>query len=349
MKKTHMTIPTLLVIAIGIFSFTTFKANAITTVFVQPITTTVELFQLFQINISISQVTDLAAWDFKLYYPSARLNATNLSEGPFLKQAGSTSFLITQFTDHYNATHGRIWAACTLIGQGSGAIGSGTLARITLKAIGGGQATLHLTETELLDSQMPPDHISHTTADGIVQIPAVDIAITTIRHSKEIAGQHWSTHCHINVTIQNQGAETATFNLSIYASAALIGLVNNISIESGNSKIINITWSNIYGYAKGNYTIRANITHLPGEVDVSDNTLSDGWIFITIAGDCNGDRTVNVLDLILISNHLGHTNCDGHVPYSKDWYRCMNTDILDDNAHNVLDLIVASSHLGESW
>lgn len=337
---------------ISIFSVIAPKTNATANIYVQPTITVVELFNLFEINISISQVTDLAAWDFKLYYPSARLNATNLSEGSFLKQAGSTSLLIAQFTDNYNATHGRIWAACTLIGQGSGASGSGTLATITFKAIGGGQATLHLDETELLDSQMPPNHIVHTTTDGIVQVPAVDIAVTSIRHSKTIAGQHWSTCIRINVTVQNQGVASATFNLSVYANAALIGLVKNIVVESGNSVTINVTWSNVVGYAKGNYTLSANVTQLPGEVDILDNVLSDGWVFITIPGDCNGDRKVNVLDLILIAKHLGHTYGGGHEPYSKDWYECMNTDILDDgpqSSHNVLDLIIAAQHLGESW
>jgi hypothetical protein len=53
----------------------TIKANP-TTIYVDPNFTTVEIFQTAQINISISQVVDLAAWGFKIYYPNSILNAT---------------------------------------------------------------------------------------------------------------------------------------------------------------------------------------------------------------------------------------------------------------------------------
>ncbi|MBX5326756.1 MAG: hypothetical protein ACQXXH_06055 [Candidatus Bathyarchaeia archaeon] len=183
--------------------------------------------QTFQINVSISQVIDLAAWDFKLFYPSALLNATNIEEGWFLKQAGSTSGLVlVDFTDHYNATHGRIWAACALIGQGAGANGEGTLATITFKAISGGDAILHLSETDLLDSQMPSNHIPHTSHDGMVhiQVGIKDVAIVEICPTKTIVGEGYTTH--IQVTAENQGSYAVSFDVALNVSWPLANIVN---------------------------------------------------------------------------------------------------------------------------
>jgi len=59
--------------------------------------------------------------------------------------------------------------------------------------------------------------------------------------------------------------------------------------------------------------------------------------------DC---QTNTVLDLILVAIHLGHINGDDHLPYSAEWYQCMNTDLNNDNDHNVLDLILVAISLG---
>jgi len=73
-----------------------------TTIFVDPQVSKVEVLETFQINISVSEVTDLAGWDFKLYYQNSILNATNVTEGLFLQTAGGTFFFVKELTDNYN-------------------------------------------------------------------------------------------------------------------------------------------------------------------------------------------------------------------------------------------------------
>jgi hypothetical protein len=198
-----------------------------TTILIAPEVTTLSYVpQTFTINVNISQVNDLAGWDFKLYYPDSILNATNIVEGPFLQTAGGTTFQKVGFTDHYNATHGRIWAACTLFGQGAGASGSGTLATITFKAINGGDALLHLAETDLIDSQMPINHIPHTTHDGIVRVEVgiKDMAVTGILPSKTVVGDIYTLP--INVRVENQGNYGLSLNVTLNASRPLVSVVN---------------------------------------------------------------------------------------------------------------------------
>jgi len=201
------------------------KANS-TTVYVEPSLTSIEFSQTCQINISISQVIDLAGWEFKLYYPNSILNATSIEEGPFLKSAGSTLYLNLSFTDNYNATHGLIWAACSLQGSGPGTNGNGTLATITFKAKYAGNANLTLADTDLVDSQMPPNHIPHSTIGGMIRVVwgLHDIAITNVTSLKTVVGQNCTTN--VSVTVENQGACTETFNLTLYASRPDVGVVN---------------------------------------------------------------------------------------------------------------------------
>jgi len=201
------------------------KANS-TTVYVEPSLTSIEFSQTCQINISISQVIDLAGWEFKLYYPNSILNATSIEEGPFLKSAGSTLYLNLSFTDNYNATHGLIWAACSLQGSGPGANGNGTLATITFKAKYAGNANLTLADTDLVDSQMPPNHIPHSTIGGMIRVVwgLHDIAITNVTSLKTVVGQNYTTN--VNVTVENQGAYAETFNITLIVSKPDVEIVN---------------------------------------------------------------------------------------------------------------------------
>jgi len=109
-----------------------------------------------------------------------------------------------------------------------------------------------------------------------------------------------------------------------------------------------LTWDTT-GFAKGNHTISGYAWPVLREANLEDNTLVDGWVLITIPGDVNGDKKVNILDCILISNHFGHVDGNGHTHGSKEWLDCVNCDINSDSKTNVLDCIVLSNNFGQSW
>jgi hypothetical protein len=177
-----------------------------------------------------------------------------------------------------------------------------------------------------------------------------DVAVTNLQRLKTIVGKGYV--CKLNVTVQNQGDFTETFNVTVYAGtmppntqACKTTISNLLKAEV---RTVTMVWdTSQWGY--GNYTISATADTVSGETDTADNTYNDNWVKITIPGDTNGDQVVNVLDLILVANHLGHVTPWPHLPYSADWYRCANTDVQGDNVHNVLDLIVCANHLGQHW
>lgn len=131
----------------------------------------------FTVNINIAGVDDLYAWEFKLYYNSTILSNSSVTEGTFLSSTGSTFFRVVNNTDTYNATHGRFWVTCTLLGDVSGVSGSGTLATITFTVDGpAGTTPLDLQDTKLVGYEFTRKqllYMIHDTTDGSVTISAV--------------------------------------------------------------------------------------------------------------------------------------------------------------------------------
>ena len=341
MNKKFVSLTLLSAIVALTFSMLPVKPQNITTLYVEPQLTTIKPLRTFEINISIANVTDLAGWEFKLYYSNSLLNATEIREGPFLKTAGGTFFTVKEFTDNYNETHGRIWAACVLEGQGPGANGTGTLAIITFKTKLNGTAILHLAETDLIDSKMPPNHISHITVDGNIKILNVDISILNVETSKTIVGQGFPVN--ISVTIKNLGETIETFNLTIYVNTTSIAS-QVTTLPPGDLVILQFMW-NTTGWSKGNYIISAYATPVLGETDTENNMLTGGSIIVGVPCDLTGS-TPGMPDGICDMRDIGYF-CKKFMttPSNPDWDP--NADVTGPTP-KVPDNIVDMRDIGEA-
>ena len=173
-----------------------------------------------------------------------------------------------------------------------------------------------------------------------------DLAITKINTNRTVISEGSSLN--VTVTVQNLGTIQEEFNVTVYANSTEIGTFLSINLQSGSSVDLTLTWDTT-GFAKGNYAISGYAWPVLREANLEDNTLVDGWVLITIPGDVNGDKKVNILDCILISNHFGHVDGNGHTHGSKEWLDCVNCDINSDSKTNVLDCIVLSNNFGQSW
>jgi hypothetical protein len=82
-----------------------------------------------------------------------------------------------------------------------------------------------------------------------------------------------ASESYVNVTVENQGCTTITFTLSTYyerITDPLIG-TQNVTLQSGASTTVTFTWE---PPAYGRYKILANVSQVPGEVDLEDNSLT---------------------------------------------------------------------------
>lgn len=104
----------------------------------------------FNVNISIINATDLYAWQLTVPFPTAIINALNVTEGPLLKLGGATVF---EFDIIYtvNATHGVVLISCNIT-DGTGVNGDGDLATITFHVEDFGETSILIIEEALYDS-----------------------------------------------------------------------------------------------------------------------------------------------------------------------------------------------------
>jgi hypothetical protein len=133
-----------------------------------------------------------------------------------------------------------------------------------------------------------------------------DIGVQNVVPHKTVVGKGYSIF--INITFKNWGESEETFDFTVYANTTNIG-TQHLTLAEGNSITITFTW-NTSGFAKGNYAISAYALPVPGETDLADNRLTDGWVMVTWQGDVTDE------------NHLTPPGgvSDGKVDENDLWY-----------------------------
>lgn len=260
------------------FTFTVKNASGAAQISVQPNASTVwGTNETLTINITVSDVTDLYGWQFKLYYEPRILNGTSIIEGSFLKSAGAT-FSETSFNDGYNATHGCAIAFCTLKGNMSGVTGSGVLAIVSFRTKALGSSVLDLSETVL--GRVDSTEIPHNVVDGAVQVVKAvhDVAIrNVILSSSQIVEGH---PVEVVVSVANEGNKTENFTVTLYRNETVIAAqaVSDLTPKSN----INLTFNwNTTGLPQGTtYKIKAEASKVSEETDLEDNVFIYGTVRI---------------------------------------------------------------------
>lgn len=118
-KKDISTILCLLLITAFIFitfSYTTPETKA----YVDPTEKTVHPGDTFTINVNITHVTDLHAYNIIIYYDTIPLNAVSIELPPrhFLQPFEDPEYIrvtYMQINDNFNGTHGRVWVSVKLL------------------------------------------------------------------------------------------------------------------------------------------------------------------------------------------------------------------------------------------
>lgn len=164
-----------------------------------------------------------------------------------------------------------------------------------------------------------------------------DVGIAGVFPSKTVVGQGYNLL--VNITVVNYGSYSETFNVSLHVNNTIIGL-QVVSLPSGNSTILTYTCNSAV-FTKGNYSINVVADAVPGETNLADNTFIDGWVFVTIPGDVNGDRDVDIYDIVRMAGVYSVSKPDPR--YDP------NCDIDDDGDIDIYDIVAATGNYGESW
>jgi hypothetical protein len=141
------------------------------------------------------------------------------------------------------------------------------------------------------------------------------------------------------VSVQNQGWNTETIDITIYANTTPT-IQEQMTLASRSSVNATLIWDSS-SLSKGNYTISAYAQPVSGETDTADNNFTDGWVFVSIPGDINVDQYVNAKDAVLLGTAFSADQ--GQPGYNP------NADINDDGFVNAKDAVILGTHFNEHW
>jgi len=163
-----------------------------------------------------------------------------------------------------------------------------------------------------------------------------DVAVNTLTISKTVIGQGYPAT--ITVTVQNKGDLTQIFNTHILANTTIIQTITTY-LQSRQSKTIIIKWTTT-NWTKGTYEIYSLVDRVPGETDqqAEDNIIIYGYVKVTVPGDIDGDRDIDIYDIVVIASAYGAKIGESrYVP---------NADIDGNGEISIYDAVIAASRYG---
>ncbi len=307
----------------------------------------------FYLGIETYDVVDLYAWTFKLWFNATFLNCTSVWKPGYWIFAGLPHYAHLPII---NNTAGYVSFGSALL-TGPGFSGSGTLCQIGFQIIKEPtveSASLECDFTfdpfdtyfvdsnlEVIETERIPGHYQYMYAQP-------DISIRKLEAAKTVVGEGYSVE--IDVAVANQGSDTENLSITVYADKNIVGSIENVTLTRGSSSTVTFNW-NTTGFAKGNYTIEAYVTPVPGETDLADNNLTAGWIIIAMIGDITGsdgwpDGKCDMRDIAEVAQLFGRT------PIWPQWNP--NCDItgqiigMPDEKIDMRDIALVAIHFGET-
>ncbi len=172
--------------------------------------------------------------------------------------------------------------------------------------------------------------------DVFVQEVAVavrDVAILNMAPSRLFAYSGvMALPVQVNVTIHNLGTVAEAFTVKAVANTTVIG-AKSITLAPTSSTNATFSWDT-QALALGSYELSAQISPVPGETSLSDNSFNDGTFTVRFNGDLNGDCKVDIVDIASVALAFDST------PNSSRWNS--NADIDNDGVVTIIDVATAA-------
>ena len=163
-----------------------------------------------------------------------------------------------------------------------------------------------------------------------------DAGVTGLSSSQTVIGQGRTVK--VNVTLANYGWEPELATVTLRANGTQVGNPVQTSVPYSGAGIASFVW-NTTGLRLGKYILTATEANLTGESNPSNNIITT-TVTLTIPGDVNGDRTVNIVDLVSVALSFGSQA--GSSRYNP------NADMNQDGIINILDLTYVAARFGSS-
>jgi hypothetical protein len=290
----------------------------------------------FEININVANVSDLYDFEFKLTYDTKVLNVLGILVYPF---NNAVSYDL-QFT--LNDTSGKIWVRMQYYppAEPLTTVDSVTLVKVFFQVQSYGATPLHLEGTELSDHY--GSLITHITGDGYVSVLRRDVAIIDVVPQFTEVYKGWKVN--ITAVAKNLGDIPETFNVTAFFGGNEIGTQQVTSLAPNDTILLLFNFNTLQPWIIPchNYTLSAEASIVPYEINVTNNVLTDGQIHVKMMGDVNGDGYVNIKDAALVGAAFGSKAGDPSPPWDP---KC---DLNQDGYINIKDVVLLGINFGGS-
>lgn len=165
-----------------------------TTLYIDPASVYVLIDQEFTVNVSVSNVMDLFAFDFKIGYNTSLLDCMQVTLGEFF----SNSYITIK--TEINDAIGRLWVVGSLTSASPSTNGNMTLVALRFRCTGLGVSDLDLYDTLLLDRSAqpisPPPYIGDVNGDLRVNI--FDVVLVAVVYGTELGDPDYNATRDLN-------------------------------------------------------------------------------------------------------------------------------------------------------
>ena len=315
--------------------------------------------QDFTVYLNVTNVIDLYGWEFQFDYNPLILDLTYNDT-----VTGGLNTPVNVFQSLANEVTGHVWwAVSTAYPNITGLTHTAqAIFEMHFKAIAVGSSNLDLSGTILANSNSNP--ILHTVVNGSVNVMTRDLKVDNVEICNMHANETWahsiyandtyanltSYYYPVNVTIENTGTLSAgsfKVKVEVYYDLTLEASTELAVSDLAGSSSKELTFTGLFCPTKtgdpGRYSLKATVDSQSEvtEDNEGNNELTKNDFMVTIMGDVNGSKYVNILDGVIIALAWSGT------PGSTQWN--VAADLNHDNAVNLFDGVRASLNWGLFW
>jgi hypothetical protein len=216
-----------------------------------------------------------------------------------------------------------------------------TVVDLYFQVKGYGLTVLDLHDIKFVDMEGKDiPRIEDGSEDGIFATLTADVAILKIDISKDKV--YPNRIVTLSVVAGNVGDLTASFNVTVFRDATKISSQNVPNLLPHQNTTLTFYW-NTTGLTPGNnFTISAEASLVQYEINTGNNHLVDGFVFIKMLGDLDGNRVVDIFDVVAAT--IAYGTEVGDPLWNEDADLAPQYGIID-----IFDVVTITAQYGKSY
>jgi hypothetical protein len=164
-----------------------------------------------------------------------------------------------------------------------------------------------------------------------------DIAVISV--APNVAHQYPGRIVNITVVVKNNGNIYETFNVTVYRNTTAIGTILVTDLGIGENTTLIFLWDTTGLTPCNRWTISAKAP-IVGDVNPSDNNMTDGTVKIKMIGNVNADGIIDIFDITTAAISFGAT------PSDPNWNP--QVDLFQDGIIDIFDLVTIAIVFGNT-